>query len=278
MTLCELAKKLRDAGIDSAKSDTLRLAEEVSGLSRASLMARYNDEISGAEWYGRLSGMISRRASREPLQYIIGKWEFYGDEYKVTPDTLIPRPETEMLVDYAISHLSTHKGAHIADLCCGSGCIGIAVCRNTDAHCDSIDISSPALAVAKENANSLGVAEKITFFVGDVLTGTPLPEKRYDVILSNPPYIKTSDLLSLEPELSFEPASALDGGEDGMIFYRRIIENYKNALTMDGIFVFEIGADEGCDVAALAEKHGFQIEIHNDLAGLPRMAVLSKPN
>ena len=273
MTLRELASTLADAGIDSAKSDTLLIAEKVSGIGRASLMARFDEDISALPWYAEAESMISRRASREPLQYILGKWEFYGDVYTVTPACLIPRPETEMLVDYARGHLP--RGARIADLCCGSGCIGVAVCRNTDAHCDSVDISKAALGVAIENAESLGVSGRIRFHRGDVLSSGAIPGE-YDMILSNPPYVKTSELYDLEPELSFEPMLALDGGDDGMIFYRAIVENYKEKLTENGEFVFEIGAGLGGDMTELAHSYGFECRIYNDLSGLPRMAVLGR--
>ena len=273
MTLRDIESILAGAGIESAKSDALRLAESASGLSRASLLARYGEDISDLHWFRQLSDMAARRARREPLQYILGKWEFYGDEYTVTPDVLIPRPETEMLVDYALAHLP-HSPV-IADLCCGSGCIGIAVCRNTDAHCDSVDISGAALRVAAQNALSLGVGDRIKFMHGDVLRGTLL-HGTYDMIISNPPYVKTSEMAELSPELSFEPSIALDGGGDGMMFYRRIIEDYSENLTPGGVFLFEIGRDLGDDMTSLAERHGFSADILPDLAGLPRMAVLSR--
>lgn len=274
MTLRELSSKLADAGIESARADTLRLAEHASGIGDAVLMARFDDDVAGEPWYDSLAGMIRRRVDREPLQYILGTWEFYGDEYTVTPDTLIPRPETELIVDYVISGIPAR--ARIADLCCGSGCIGIAVCRRTDAVCDSIDVSDAALAVARRNADTLSVRDRITFLHGDVLCGSALPGL-YDVIVSNPPYVKTAELDSLEPELSFEPVLALDGGHDGMIFYRRIIENYKENLADGGSFVFEIGAALGDDITALSHEHGFCAELRPDLSGLPRMAVLKKP-
>lgn len=273
MTLRELSSILAGAGIDSARADTLRLAEHASGVGRAMLMARFDDDITAESWCAALTEMIRRRAAREPLQYILGKWEFYGDEYTVTPDTLIPRPETELLVDYAVSHLPPR--ARIADLCCGSGCIGIAVCRHTDADCDSLDVSEAALAVARRNADALGVSDRMTFSRGDVLRGGTL-SGLYDMMISNPPYVKTDELRQLEPELSFEPTLALDGGPDGMIFYRRIIENYKENLAPGGSFVFEIGASQGGDITSLAREHGFYVEVRHDLSGLPRMAIISR--
>lgn len=274
MTLRDLEHTLFCAGVESARADILTLAAHASGLGTASLAARLDDDIAAERWFPALCGLSNRRAAREPLQYIIGKWEFYGDEYKVTRDTLIPRPETELLVETAISILPPR--AVIADLCCGSGCIGISVCRRTDARCYSVDISAPALAVAKENARALGVCDRVTFLRGDVLAGDALPGNAFDMIISNPPYIKTDVIDTLAPELSFEPRIALDGGWDGMAFYRAIISNYKNSLSPGGSFLFEIGADEADDIRDTARAHGFSADIAADLSGLPRAALLKQ--
>ncbi len=275
MTLRDLEHTLSCAGVESARADILTLAAHVSGLGTASLAARLDDGIDAERWFPALCMLADRRAAREPLQYILGKWEFYGDEYNVTRDTLIPRSETELLAETAISILPPH--AVIADLCCGSGCIGIAVCRRTDARCYSVDISAPALAVAEENARALGVCDRVTFLRGDVLTGDALPDAAFDMIISNPPYIKTDVIDTLAPELSFEPRIALDGGGDGMAFYRAIVSNCKSSLRRGGSFLFEIGSDEADEIKNIARAHGFSAEIAADLSGLPRTALL-KPN
>ncbi len=274
MTLRELSSALSASGVDSPKRDVLLLAEAASGFSSASLSARYDTELDTFPWYPLLSELVSRRAAREPLQYILGKWEFYGDEYTVTPDVLIPRPETELLVDYALSHLK--KGSLIADVCCGSGCCGIAVCKRTDARCHGFDISEPALAVAKQNADALGVSDKINFYLADVREPGFLPSAEYDMIISNPPYVMTGELSSLAPELSYEPAAAFDGGEDGMLFYRVILDNCICSLSQNGVFVFEIGSSLSGSITELAMRHGFDAQIINDLSGLPRAAVLRR--
>ncbi len=277
MTLRELAKALESAGIDTARHDVLLLAGAVSGLGNASLAARYDYELDALPWASHLYELVSRRSTREPLQYILGKWEFYGDGYTVTPDVLIPRPETELLVDFSLSRLKTRApGALIADVCCGSGCIGISICRRADVRCHSVDISAPALAVAKRNAASLGVADRITFFEADAMKPGFLPAGSYDMIISNPPYVLSSEMEALAPELSFEPVIALDGGVDGMMFYRSIIKNCNKLLSGDGVFVFEIGASLGKKISAVAEEHGFFAEITPDASGLPRMAVLRR--
>ena len=272
MTLREYEERLRCAGIESARSDVTALAAHVLGMSNASVMARYGDEITG-DAAASLEAAISRREAREPLQYIIGKWEFYGDEYVVTPSCLIPRPETEMLAEYGISKLSC--GDRVADLCCGSGCIGIALCRHAGVICDAVDVSADALDVARLNAERLGAAEMISFQNADVTVGGGVSCK-YKMIFANPPYIKSGVMDALEPEISYEPALALDGGVDGMKFYRSIMDNYGDYLDADGEFVFEIGYDEGAAIADEADARGYHAVVYNDFSSLPRMAVVKR--
>ena len=272
MTLREYEERLRRAGIWSARSDVTALASHVLGMSNASVMARYGDEITG-DAAASLEAAVSRREAREPLQYIIGKWEFYGDEYVVSPSCLIPRPETEMLAEYGISRLSS--GDRVADLCCGSGCIGIALCRHAGVICDAVDVSADALDVARLNAERLGAAEMISFQNADVTVGGG-PSGKYKMIFANPPYIKSGVMDALEPELSYEPALALDGGDDGMRFYRSIMDNYGDNLDADGEFVFEIGYDEGAAIADEADARGYYAVVYNDFSSLPRMAVVKR--
>lgn len=272
MTLREYEVRLRRVGIGSARSDVTALASHVLGMSNASVMARYGDEIT-VDAAASLEAAISRREAREPLQYIIGKWEFYGDEYVVSPSCLIPRPETEMLAEYGISKLS--NGDRVADLCCGSGCIGIALCRHAGVSCDAVDVSADALGVARLNAERLCAAGMIEFHNSDVTVGGGLLGK-YKMIFANPPYIKSDVMDALEPELSYEPALALDGGDDGMRFYRSIMDNYGDYLDADGEFVFEIGYDEGGAVADEADARGYYAVVYNDFSSLPRMAVVKR--
>lgn len=271
MTLREAIASLSAAGVPDPKNDAILLFTHVSGRSRASVMFSLDDDISGEPYFNDFLTALNRRREREPLQYIIGKWSFYGDEYKVSPACLIPRPDTETVVDEALALLPPH--ARVADLCCGSGCIGIALLRNSDAFCDSVDISPDAIEIARENATSLGVSHRIRFIVGDVFDDTLLKGK-YDLITSNPPYIRRGCASGLEPELTFEPAIALFGGDDGMDFYRAIVKNFKSRLTPDGAFVFEIGYDQASEIALVAQENKMSTRIVCDLEDRPRAAIL----
>ena len=272
MTLLEYEARLKRAGIESARSDVIALAVHVTGMSNASVMARYRDELKDSD-AAALEAAVRRREAREPIQYIIGKTEFFGDEYIVSPSCLIPRPETEMLVDYGKSKLT--KGDRIADLCCGSGCIGIALCRHAGVTCDGVDISADAIGMAEANARALGAEDKVTFHTADVTKGGGL-DGGYAMIFSNPPYIVTDVVDTLEPELAYEPRIALDGGCDGMIFYRSIMDNYGKNLCDGGEFVFEIGYDQGEAIVREAELREYSATVYNDYNSLPRMAVVKK--
>lgn len=273
MTLREAEVALEKAGIKNGAFDVLTLAEEASARSRASLLSSRFDDISNEAWFCRFYAMLQRRLRREPLQYIIGKWEFYGRCFTVTPDTLIPRPETEMLVDFAVKNLS--PDAVVADLCCGMGAVGISVALEMGCRVICADISQKALDVAKQNAEKLGAADKTSFVLVDVLA-CDKPDGEFDMILCNPPYVRSGDIDTLEPELSYEPRLALDGGEDGLLFYRAITKKYADKLKPGGCFVYEIGYDQAEDVKTIAKENGFECEVYKDSSGIERMAVLKR--
>ena len=277
ITLRAMARELESAGVENPRGDVLRLAEYLTGMSSASLMARYDYDISACGWLPDMKKLVDRRRSREPLQYIIGSWEFYGDEYAVTPDTLIPRPETELLVDYGARRL--RRGCRVADLCCGSGCIGIALARHAGVVCDSVDISSPALAVAEKNSRTLGVSDAVAFHRADVTDGESVSRAlsgSYSMIFSNPPYVRRGELSALLPELSFEPSIALDGGVDGLDFYRGILDACGRYLEPFGEFVFEIGYDEADGVSEIASDRGYAAAFERDGGGFYRLAALRR--
>lgn len=278
MTLRDAIRLLADAGITDAKNDVFSICEAVSNRSRAALMFSLDDELENEPYFERFQELLNRRLNREPLQYILGKWSFFGDEYTVSPDCLIPRADTEVLVEVLLKELKTNK--QIADLCCGSGCIGIAALRNSNAECVSVDISEKAIDIARKNADSLGVANRIRFGVCDVLDRSSVDAffrgLEFDVIASNPPYIKLSDADKLAPELSYEPSIALFGGDDGMVFYRSITHNFLPYLKRSGSFVFEIGFDEDKDIKNIADTYGLSCLIVTDIENRPRVAVLKK--
>lgn len=212
---------------------------------------------------------VKRLSEGEPLAYIIGKWYFYDEEYKVSPHCLIPRPETEHLVDEIIR--TAPKNAVIADLCTGSGCIAISSLKHRpDITAVAVDISENALEIAKENAKNNGVSERIEFICSDVLNNDPLKNTKFDIIVSNPPYIVRDVIPTLSQQVKHEPIIALDGGEDGLDFYRRIFEFYVSHVKPGGKIICEIGYDQG---EILKKK--YDCTIIKDYSSNDRVAILS---
>ena len=250
MTFSEIKNALAAAGIENCDGEARILLEEFKG-----------DGLCAA---------LERRIKREPLQYIIGRWPFYREEYFVTPDCLIPRSDTEILVDYLVKHLP--QGAKVIDLCTGSGCIAISTAKNRpDSSVIACDISEGALGIARKNAVHNGV--KVEFFTADVKNPSTIGDE-FDCIVSNPPYIQTNVVDTLKEELFCEPRIALDGGNDGMDFYRAIVENYKANLKKGGFFAFEMGYDQKDAIKAIAAENGFDFEEIYDYGGNFRVAVL----
>ena len=268
MKLSTATEILKQAGIEDPKREAHLLFSEIAGIPHSRLY------VADAESsLPKLIDAVERRAKREPLQYIIGEVDFYRERYKVTPDCLIPRADTEILVDEVIKRLP--RAASFIDLCTGSGCIALSVLNNTEATvAKAVDISVPALKIAKENAERLSLSERITFIEKNVLSEAV--EGKFSAILSNPPYVTTEAYKELMPEIYFEPDIAFLGGEDGLDFYRGILSLYKNSLEEGGFFAFEIGYDQKYGISELAKAHSMNIEIINDYSDNPRVAILKK--
>ncbi len=210
---------------------------------------------------------VRRLQDREPLAYILGEWYFYDEIYRVSPACLVPRPETEHLVEELIKRLP--KGAVFADLCTGSGCIAVStLAHRPDCRAVAVDLSKEALALAKENAVLNGVSDRISFLHADILRGDALGNTRFDAIVSNPPYIVTEVIDMLEPEVLCEPRMALDGGEDGLLFYRVLVNDYRQNIKDGGFLLLEIGYDQGEALKALCP-----CEIIKDYSGNDRIAL-----
>lgn len=258
---------LQQAGVDTPRLDVELLLADLLGVGRAYLYAHPEEEVNAhiwQEWQKRLE----RRARREPLAYILGKAGFYGLEFTVTPDVLVPRPETEVLVEAALAK----QPATMVDIGTGSGCIAVAVAVNLpQAQVWATDISEAALRVARENAERHGVAERIHFVQGDLLQ--PLAGMRFDVIASNPPYVAASERTSLQPEVrDWEPPQALFTGGDPLRFHRRLAAEAHFYLHEGGWLVMEVGMGQAEMVAALLEGAGYRrVRILNDLAGVGRV-------
>ena len=266
----ELGKsRLEEADVAEAALDARILLEHVCGTSRNDLLVHGDREVAEAQ-IDQYIECISRRQSREPLQHITGVQDFMGLEFAVNEHVLIPRQDTEILVEEVMK--DEFDGSCILDMCTGSGCILISLLHYSN-WCKGVgvDISSAALAVAKENANKLLPEEKRPVFVESNLFEAV--EGTFDIIVSNPPYIRTKVIENLMPEVKdYEPMQALDGYEDGLYFYRRIVEEAGEYLNKDGRLYFEIGHDQGAEVSELMKSAGYeQVRVVKDYAGLDRV-------
>ncbi len=266
MKISEAIELLRSAGVENPSYDARALFARLGGISSAELVLG-DTECNGEE----LLFAISRRAKREPLQYILGEVDFYRETYKVTPDCLIPRQDTEILVDFAVHNIP--EGKRFFDLCTGSGCVTVSTLKNTrETAAIAIDVSDAALSVARENAERNGVSERVRFISANVLEYEPCDE--VFAVLSNPPYVTESAYKALAEEIYHEPKIAFVGGESGLVFYEKILDLYKNKIAKGGFFAFEIGYDQGDALTALARSCGMAAEIIKDYSGLDRVAVI----
>lgn len=259
-------KQLEDAGIEEAALDARLLLEYICHTDRNALLVHGDSVRSNLEeQFYRM--VIEKRAQRIPLQHITGQQEFMGLTFKVNEHVLIPRQDTEILVEEAMRYLS--DGMRILDICTGSGCILLSLLKYSN-ECEGlgVDISDDALAVARENAQNLGLETE--FRHSDLLEKV---EGKFDMIVSNPPYIETTVIDTLMPEVrEHEPMLALDGREDGLYFYRRIVEQCTSYMTRGARLFFEIGYDQGEAVKDMMIHKGFcEVEIIKDYAGLDRV-------
>ena len=272
-----LTQALSRAGIDQPAYEASLLLEHFAGVSYATLMTD-RDRVYDLP---ALESAVTRRLSREPLQYILGEWDFCGCTFRVTPDCLIPRPDTEILVETAIKALP--RGARVADLCTGSGCIAVATLyHRPDVTADALELYPPTLALATENANRNGVTDRFNPIEADLLgdgSAKLSPRAPYDAILSNPPYIPTADIAALSPEVHKEPIAALDGGEDGLVFYRTILRDYAQLVKPGGLILLEMAYDQAEDLKALAAQYlpEAPVEILRDLGGNDRVTKITLP-
>ncbi len=266
MTFGELTKRLADADVENARGEAEILIEELLGLTLTET-ADYDSE--------RLISAIEKRANGYPLQYIIGKWWFCRCEFEVNENCLVPRPDTEAVVEHAVNFLP--KNSRFADLCTGSGCIAISICDlRSDTHGVAVELYRETLEIARKNAVRNNVAKRLEFIEGDVLSGEVLGDEKFSAVISNPPYIRSDVIDTLSREVLHEPRAALDGGADGLIFYRTIVEKYQKNLCVGGCFIFEIGYDQAGDIANIATDNGFLCEIKRDLGGNDRIAILKR--
>lgn len=263
-------KQLKNAGISEYELDAWYLLQHVTKVSRTGFLCDRNAPVS-EEQEKRYTELIGRRAERIPLQQLTGEQEFMGLTFAVNEHVLIPRQDTEVLVEEAGRLLKQMPSARVLDMCTGSGCIIISLAKLYGAETAvGVDVSEEALKVAKRNAEYHEVNVRLTQSdLFQEVTGT------FDIIVSNPPYIRTAVIATLEPEVrEHEPMLALDGMEDGLHFYRRITEEAGKYLASGGYLIFEIGHDQGKDVSELMSEHGCRdVRVIKDLAGLDRVCI-----
>lgn len=259
---------LAQKGVENARLESEWLLCGVLALDRVGLYLNFDKPLSEAE-LGRFRGMVARRARREPLQHILGSQEFMGLEFAVTPAVLIPRHDTEVLVTEAVQR--SGDDGRILDIGVGSGCIAVSLAKALPrAEVMGVEASPEALALAEKNAETHGV--RVTLFEGSLFE--PFPTERFDLIVSNPPYIPTADLESLQPEVrDFEPRQALDGGADGLDFYRLIIPAAPEHLNPGGWLMLEVGIGQAEPVQGLLEKTDMFTDIFTakDPSGIERV-------
>lgn len=277
MNLSNLIKygteRLENAGIADASSDARIFAMHICKLSYTDMLMKKNDEIDSGT-YESYKECVDRRCEHIPTQYIVGSTEFMGYEFEVMEGVLIPRPETELLVERAIELSKDIPRVKVLDMCCGSGCIGISyeLLRRSQGKTGDVlhlaDISDSAIELTDRNARKHDI--NCNIIKTDLFSNI---DTTYDIIISNPPYIRTSDIDELEEEVRIhEPRLALDGFFDGLHFYREIIKDAVKRLTVNGIIAFEIGYDQYEDVSRLLEKSGFtDITLTKDYASLDRI-------
>jgi release factor glutamine methyltransferase len=262
-------RQLQSAGIEDYVFESKCIIRHITGYTNAQILTKYTQSLNKFQ-QDNLTAIMKQRLIRYPLQYIIGKWSFFGREYFVGPGVLIPRSDTETLIDVCLECIKDQPSARVLDLCAGTGCIGITIkgeCPETEVTL--VEKFDEALSFTNKNASYNNIDVKIV--KGDVLK-TEGADGLYDLIVSNPPYITDADMKALQPEVNFEPATALEGGEDGLVFYRYITKEYKKHLASGGVLAFEVGINQAALVADILKENGFaNIEMRKDYSDIDRV-------
>ena len=270
------ANKLRKAGVPEARREAGSLLAFLLDKDRTFILSHADDPISG-EQETLFQEFLDARAQGEPAQYITGRQDFYGLEFEVTPAVLIPRPETELLIEAAIKLVKAEGKVSFCDLGTGSGCLAIALLIQLPlAHAMAVDVSASALEIAKRNAARHRVTDRIEFLLSDCFAS--VSQQTFDLIVSNPPYVAEDAVATLQREVrDFEPRVALTAGADGLDVIRRLINDAKNYLTAGGHLVFEIGFDQHTAVGELIDSQVWELlDVHQDLQGIPRTVALKR--
>lgn len=261
---------LSEAEIEAPELEARLLIEGATGMNRASQIANSNSEISG-EIQEKLISMAQKRAEHLPLQYILGKWSFMGFELKVGEGVLIPRDDTEVLVGLCIDYLKASEGKTALDLCAGSGAVSVVLDKLANADVTAVELSDKAYNFLLENIKGTNIKPH----KGDIFECyRDFEAKSFDLIASNPPYIKTDEIETLQTEVGYEPKTALDGGADGLDFYRAIARRWTPLLKSGGAMAFELGEGQAEYVGGLMADHGYiNIKTAKDLGGTDRAII-----
>jgi len=283
MKIAEILKEasvvLEDAGVPEARRETGSLLSFVLEKDRTFLISHAEDQVSD-DSFNRFRGFVERRAAGEPLQYITGVQDFFGREFRVTPDVLIPRPETELLVEAALEIVGGRSASpFFCDVGTGSGCIAVTLLSEMPAaRAAAVEKSPAALEIAKLNAQSLSVSARAEFLVSDCFSRLDSHEYQFDLIVSNPPYVPAAVVEGLQREVrDHEPRVALSPGPDGLSMIRRLLEESPGFLKAGGHLLMEIGFNQGEAVTTLVDDNVWSsLEIRPDLQSIPRIVVLRK--
>lgn len=282
--IVEAAQILRKAGVPEARREAGSLLAHIIGRDRTFLITHADDTLAVND-VERYNELVARRASGEPLQYLTGWQEFYGLEFEVTPDVLIPRPETELLIEKALLLLKEKTDAEktgaptICDVGTGSGCIAVTLLHKLPrARATALDISTSALRVAARNAARHNVSERLTLIESDCFAALEGTTAQFDLIASNPPYINEADLFNLQREVrEHEPRIALTPGADGLRMIRRLLADAPRFVKHGGYLLIEIGYDQHAAVEQMIDAKIWQLlDIHKDLQGIPRTVALRR--
>lgn len=262
-------KKLKAAGIEDAVFEARQIIKHITGLSAAEILTSYTKPLTQFQ-QNNLTAILRQREIRYPLQYILGEWDFYGRTFDVGPGVLIPRADTEIVIEECIDFLKEKEAPTVIDLCAGSGCIGITLAKEfPESNVVLVEKYDEALRYTRNNAMKNGAINTAPVR-GDIFKGD-LSNGRYDLVVSNPPYIPEEEKKLTSPETAFEPETALFTSDDNLEFYKAIIDNYTVALKSGGMLCFEVGVGKARAVADLLEKAGYNsIKLKKDLNGIDR--------
>lgn len=277
MTVGEAYRKTKDilteAGFEAPAFEALCLTEKVFGFNRLALITKGEETVASEEKLEVLAELTEKRLNHEPLQYLLGKWSFMGIDLLVGEGVLVPRDDTEVVTSLCIDYLSCKESPNVIDLCAGSGAISLALEKYANCKVTAVELSDKAFSYLTQNIKLNNSA--VNALNGDIFEcHKDIADNSLDLIVSNPPYIKTADIASLQKEVQHEPAMALDGGESGLDFYRRIVPLWKSKLKAGGALAFELGEGQYDEVSRILADNGFgRITESIDFGGIQRAII-----